>query len=541
MKRLLIALSFLAAVTLTAADYTWTGAAGDGNYDNPLNWTFRKIPSANNGTETVYLTEEGAGTINFDASKIRLKALVFLNSTPYTFSGNGINIGLVDGITLGSGDVTLHGVQIAGGTLQVDGPGKLYISNPVADATTVVPLDIRGTGKVILTGRKEGMDEKSPQTYTLSSEAYLGYTENFATSFAEFLQSINAITDPNAIVGIDSVDSSTTRTVSDTIDLSLLGRTEQTTPYYIGTTSNINLTGLITPTLTAGGGYDALYLAALDDGYLKISSQLGGSTSQVNTVVIGKAGLDNQGTVEIAASNSYSGGTRVLGGTLFVNTNNALGATSGTVSVSSGATLNLGSSASVSLYNPVVLDPGSTITGYGNYLSHITLSTGANLVPGGFGRIGEIHFHSPGTSLTLEAGAIWHVDLTATSSDRLCAWNNIDILGNRLVPIVINLYSVNSNGFGPLLDFDYTQSYTWTILSRNQSLTGFDPDYFNINADALLAYNPKLAGLGDFNIEQIGNDLAITFTPVPEPGTYALMLLGLATMGVMKYRRRKKV
>lgn len=402
-----------------------------------------------------------------------------------------------------------------------------------ADAATAVP-----SGTTSITIYNSVDDLPAGGKINITSPVYVGYTESFAASFAEFLENIHAISDPNAIVGIDSKTPETNRTVSDEINLSLINGFAQTTPYYIGTTSNITLTGAIIPTIARGDDYGALHFAALGDGYLKVSSQLG-STSPVNAVVIGRSDLTGQGTVELAGSNSYGGGTRVLGGTLFVSNNNALG--TGAIAVSSGGTLKLGASSSITVGNPFVFEAGSTITGYGNFNSLVTLDTGVTLIPGDFGRIGEIHFHSPGTSLTVMPGSIWHIDLSATSSDLLCAWNNVDILGDRNVPVIIYLYSVNSSGFGPVVNFDPNQYYKWMILSRGNSITGFDPDYFLINADAFFSQNPDLFGLGEFGIMQDGNSLFITFTPVPEPGTYALMLLGLVTMGIAKYRRRKKV
>lgn len=45
-------------------------------------------------------------------------------------------------------------------------------------------------------------------------------------------------------------------------------------------------------------------------------------------------------------------------------------------------------------------------------------------------------------------------------------------------------------------------------------------------------------GGGNFTLSSTANDLVLSFTPVPEPSTYALMMAGLALAG-LGYRRRK--
>lgn len=559
MKRLSAFLSLLVfTATLSfAADYVWTGSAHDGNYANPANWQGGVIPAADSYDNTVYMQANGVGTLTLGPLNIRLKRIVFENtngSGAYVFKANGALFDLEKGIMLSGGDVTFDAAHFSGSQLQVSGSGHLRINDSRAGQAGAV-FTIKGDSTVLVSGTTAFADNlkvdgarvivSGSSTLPASGKienasGYVGYTQDFAANFSEFLSRINAISDPNAIIGIDSANPSVNRNVSDAIDLSHLNGAERHEPYYLGTTSKITLSGNITPTLSpTGAGYDALHLAALDDGYLKVTSQLGGANSHVNALVVGQsapAAQNRMGTVEIAGANSYSGGTRVLGGTLYVNSANApLG--SGTVTVGNGAIFSTGAGTDIS--NSLVFEPGSTFLANGTFMSRVVIGNNVTFVPGGYGNIAEVHMHD---GITFVPGSIWNIDLGANSTaDKLCTWDSILIQGDAANPIYINLFSVKSGGGeGAITSFDTTKSYTWTVAYRpnNQvSIIGFDPSFFNINAVNFSQWNPNN---GLFGIEQIGQSLAITFTPVPEPGAYALMAAGLGVLAIFEFRRRRR-
>jgi autotransporter-associated beta strand protein len=478
---------------------------------------------------------------------------------------NRINLCNTQGLTHNihiTGDATLSGpLALNGDTfLNVDGPGRLDITGPVFATTTTMTDEsrfvINGSSIVILSGSNSSASNlhieaghvvlNDPKALTADSKikvtsagGYIGYTEKFATDFAQFLESIRAINDPNAIVGIDSANPKVSRTVGDAINLAILGGQERADSFYLGTSSRIMLTGNITPTRLVTKGdleaYDSLYLTAIHGGYLNVASQLG--AFPVNAVVIGQP-LSIQpytGTVELSGNNSYDGGTRILGGILQISGSNNLGF--GAVTVTSGATLNLGPNGMVK--PGIFLEPGSTISGNGTFNTSVTIGNGVNLAPGGFGKIGEMHLHG---GVFFLPGSIWHIDLATLANDTICVWDKLAINGTAHNPITINLYSINDSGVeGALGGFDPTQTYSWTIAYRPASglvIEGFDASYFDINADAFFRQNPGISRLTEFGIEQIGNELRITFTPVPEPGVYALMTLGLGALAIISRRKR---
>jgi hypothetical protein len=122
----------------------------------------------------------------------------------------------------------------------------------------------------------------------------------------------------------------------------------------------------------------------------------------------------------------------------------------------------------------------------------------------------------------------------------------------------LNLWSLSSivpDFGGPALNFDNTQSYTWSILRMSGGVTGFDNDYFNINVGATNGTEGFLNSLGGGSFSLVTYDagdgspidLNLVFTPggvnpgVPEPGTWAAGALLAGGAALMRWRKRKQV
>jgi hypothetical protein len=116
----------------------------------------------------------------------------------------------------------------------------------------------------------------------------------------------------------------------------------------------------------------------------------------------------------------------------------------------------------------------------------------------------------------------------------------------------INLWSldtVSPDSDGNALNFNNTQSYTWTILTGASAINLFAgawSDYFNINvgpANGAAGFANSLGG-GAFSLVIAGNDLNLVFTPgtaaVPEPGTWAAAALLAGGAALARWRRRAK-
>ncbi len=82
--------------------------------------------------------------------------------------------------------------------------------------------------------------------------------------------------------------------------------------------------------------------------------------------------------------------------------------------------------------------------------------------------------------------------------------------------------------------FDTSQPYQWAFMSASEGVTGFSPDQFTLDKTKF----PSLDG-GSLSVVQNGAQLAVAFTPVPEPST-TMVTLALLICGVATFRQRPK-
>ncbi|HEY0947609.1 MAG TPA: autotransporter-associated beta strand repeat-containing protein, partial [Opitutaceae bacterium] len=212
------------------------------------------------------------------------------------------------------------------------------------------------------------------------NRGYFGFTENYAAdpTSAQIAAFFSRVTshDSESVFGLDSVDRNHPRTLSSDIDLSF-GNT-RSGPVFLGTATKVVLDGRITPPLSSNSTpeviqYDALRLAAVKEGHLIVNAVL---DERIPSLVIGTVAPlgDADGTVELNAANTFSGGTVLQGGTLLVGHDQALG--TGTLAVrtfGAEATLASSNASGVTLGNPVDL--------FSDYSHHLVLGEEGNTNP----------------------------------------------------------------------------------------------------------------------------------------------------------------
>ena len=218
---------------------------------------------------------------------------------------------------------------------------------------------------------------------------------------------------------------------------------------------------------------------------------LGGISTDDNNLKLIKAG---DGTLELTATNTYTGDTTVSDGTLRASNTSGSATGTGEVTVLSGATL----------------DGTGTIGGA------TTVDAGATLTGGTNGTTGTLKF-----SNGLDAsGSTWLVDLVETTSgdsDLIAVTGNLNISGAIFTPGTFS--------------GSHTSGNSYNIASYSGTLTGT----FLLGATPWLDGEQKTLGSGLYEINY-NNGGFITLTAVPEPTT----LLPLAALLLALKRRRSR-
>jgi hypothetical protein len=187
---------------------------------------------------------------------------------------------------------------------------------------------------------------------------------------------------------------------------------------------------------------------------------------------------------------------------------------------------------------------GSLAKGTG-YYEAVNVTDGGKFAPG------NSITNTTSGSLTLNSGSIYEFELNRATgtpggggTTPPVGWDLLNLIvalnvnATAASPATIQLVSRNAADTGPgtLPDFNPGQSFQWLAFHVNAggSINGFTPDKFTFDTTQFAnLVNPS--GVGTFSLEQVGNDVFVTFAPVPEP---ALGLAAGAAFVLVLLRRR---
>jgi autotransporter-associated beta strand protein len=241
------------------------------------------------------------------------------------------------------------------------------------------------------------------------------------------------------------------------------------------------------------------------------------------------------GTLTLQGASNYTGQTVVFGGRLVADHNSALGTSAVTIN---GGALEIPTTRTVT--NAVALNAGSLIVN-GTYSNNLTVAgrlAGAGLVNGAASVVGG-GVVSPGNSVgtltvnsaTFDAGSLFEVEISG----------NGDSPSTRDQLIVSGILNFVTSGVGSTIrvvqlsgSFDPSTTHTYTIAMASTLQVDGNPigSPSGIHVDS-----SQFASPGSFSLSRAGNNLILTFTPVPEP---ALTLLVFASgLGGAGYVRRR--
>ena len=501
-------------------------------------------------------------------------------SNNLTFAGNVTNAGsrlTVDG----AGNTTIGGVVSGSGGLTKTGTGTLVLSG----------ANTYEGGTLVSAGQLSG-DSASIQG-NVTNNASLVFNQTTTGTYAGVISGSGSLTKNAA--GVLTLSGSNTYTGGTTVNAGTLA---------LGAANRLADSGAVTVnagSFDLGGFSDTVGAVTLAGGSIANGTLTGSSydvrSGNVSAQLAGSGVLTKTGagTVTLSGANTYTGGTTVSAGTLQVGnggtsgslgsgavTNNAAmifnrsddttvaNVISGTGSVVKSGAGNMTLSA-ISTYSGTTRVAGGGIILNGSIAnSAVTVQSGAFL--GGSGTVGSLTVegggtvspgNSPGT-LNINGDIDWLgggsynwqiVSATGTTPgtdwDFQLATGELDLrLLTSANPFNINLWSLASTGpdvSGALLDFNPNQSYTWTILTATNGISGFAANKFAVNDTAINGTagfaNALRSGWG-FRVEQDGINLNLVYgasTAIPEPGTWAAAALLVGGAALMRWRQRRGV
>lgn len=484
------------------------------------------------------------------------------------FSSSSFRLGTETSATIASTAVI---TPTPGGFRFGGGGGTLYVAAPLqgttdlwfgADDGTAPSLFLQGgntfTGKVHVSNGLLYLDGykalPAGSSIVLGNSAYVGFTPRWTTTnslsalIARVSKSDNAST---AVIGFDALNPLTGSTsTSGLIDLSGFAN-----PIYLGSSS---YSAVILANATLKGPADGiLRLAALRGSTLELRNSLTGANG-INSLTLGHPDpvlSGTPGTYILSGNNNYTGGTRVNSGTLEVGASSATPLGSGAVTLS-GATLRLGSSSgavrSADLNNAIVFEgSGNRITGTGviNTRSRFSVGNGNWLAPGystmSNGQIRALGFRQAldfGQGGGLEVKISNPAGAAGVDYSLVGSFDKLSFSSTQLNPFTFKLVSYSLSGSaGTLQPLTPGTTYSLVLAMASNGITGFDSSAIMLDTSAFLTGEYAVSNYS-FSLKSVsgGEQLILSFTPIPEPETWALMLLGSGSLAIPLLRRLRR-
>jgi autotransporter-associated beta strand protein len=351
----------------------WTGASG-ANWSIPTNWNSGAGPIPTSSSDVQF---NGGATSTVDEC-FTINSLTFEAGSPISIGGtspltvltaitndsvNSAGIGTPttlgpsesDSATVGlsgllafSGDVTLASSST---TLQEGAASKIAIGAKFFAASGESDVTFAGGGgsnspSVTFQGEfdpcgnfsqatvygsalvfdSDSVNLSSKELYIGSegNQGYIGYTEATGYSPSTFLSYIDECS-VNGVIGFDTHSGSDTVCIG-SIDLTQDGGAPFTANTFLGTSTSANLMGCITP-VSASVGYK---FTGILGGALTVSTNLGDDECPTGVTIGLSAPMEvnsSVSSVTLSGSNSYTGGTLLNSGILYVTNCNSLGGT----------------------------------------------------------------------------------------------------------------------------------------------------------------------------------------------------------------------
>lgn len=280
-----------------------------------------------------------------------------------------------------------------------------------------------------------------------------------------------------------------------------------------------------TLTQSAGATLNLADSTVTSAGKLNVSGTVNASGVEID----GVTAINSGGALASSGSNLVLGG----GARMTVNAGGTLTAADGTSIELNGALLTNNGAQTGALD----VNYGATLKGAGTF-GAVNVTGGGTFAPG----------NSPGkatvTSLSFQATGHYQFELTSAEAANNSPGDHADLISaSRILTIsagttansrfTVDIVSLDGNNSpAALSDFDPSKSYRF-VLATTGGISGFAAGEFAVNT---AGFGNALNG-GRFSVVEDGNNLDLMFTPAPEPATWALLMLGGASLLVVTRRR----
>jgi len=256
-----------------------------------------------------------------------------------------------------------------------------------------------------------------------------------------------------------------------------------------------------------------------------------------NGIISGSGDLSfaGPGRLTLNAANTFTGATRVNAGTLAIGANGSIAASSEVI-LAAGSVLNVsGHEAGYTFGATQTLSGGGTIVG--DAIISGTHSPGFS--PG-------IQAFDSNLTYTGGSNVIWEL-IDNTIAGRGTNYDGINVSGGTLsigTGVTSSLVFNTTGSSVSWADGFWASDRSWLVFANTNSPTIFDStgvfDTIDLSTDSLGATLASVRTNASFAWNQQGNDVYLTYTAVPEPSTYALLMLAAAGLAAHTWRRRRR-